>query len=363
MAIKIHKAFGFAWFLRLRRFIDRHRLASILISGALGIAVVGNVAMAILGEPLPRLDTPIVIKPKPKLYHSPLTGLEVANKKAQTKPVNAVIIENSPDARPQSGLKQGEVIYEAIAEGGVTRFLVLYQQNNPKLIGPVRSLRPYFLDWIAPYNASIVHVGGSAKALQQVRSGNFRDLDQFFNDSTYYRADDRFAPHNVYTSSTRIASLNKTKKYRSSTPKSFERIDEDAAKKPTATRISVRISNALFDSTYKYDKKHNHYIRSQAGTQHKDREKGVITPKVVIAMKVNERTVREETDRESITTTGSGQVTIFQNGRVIKGTWKKDSRSDQLHFVDKDNEKIALSRGQTWIVAVPNGQGDVTWGK
>ena len=107
------------------------------------------------------------------------------------------MIENSPDARPQSGLKAAGVVYEAIAEGGITRFMALYQTSKPELIGPVRSLRMYYLDWFAPYSASIAHVGGSLNALTEARSGKYRDLDQFFNSQTYWRASDRYAPHNV----------------------------------------------------------------------------------------------------------------------------------------------------------------------
>jgi len=312
----------------------------------------------------PQMAADIPIKPRPKpVYYAPLTGIKVKSAADLKKPVNAIIIENSPDARPQSGLKEAEVVYEAVAEGGVTRFLAMYQQNKPKLIGPVRSLRPYYIDWLKPYDASIYHVGGSAKALKEVRSGGYKDLDQFFNDQAYYRSTDRLAPHNVYTTSKRIQSLNKSKKYTSSKPKVFERIDESPAKIPTARTISVSISDALFNSSYKYDTKKNRYIRSQAGAQHKDREKGVITSKVIIVMNVDERTERQETEREVITTSGSGKVTIFQDGIALKGTWTKKNQASQLMFKDADGESIKLVRGQTWITAIPNGKGTVSWKK
>lgn len=345
----------------MRAFINRHRVASLLISGSLAIAVVGNVAMALIGEPLPTIINDIIVK-KPKLeYYAPLTGLEVKNKSDTTKPVTAIIIENSPDARPQSGLKQAEIVYEAIAEGGITRFMALYQQNKPTLIGPVRSIRPYYVDWYIPYDASMAHVGGSAKALKMIRNGEYRDLDQFFNDATYWRASDRYAPHNVYTNFKRLDALNKTKKFKTSHPKTFERADEDPAKKPNAKSISVHISSALFDSSYRYDAKNNRYIRSQAGAQHKDREKGVITPKVVIVLKVDEETVIEDTARQSIKTTGKGEAIIFQNGTAVKATWKRNSRVDQLKFTDKAGKEIKLARGQTWITAVDKNKGSVSW--
>lgn len=347
----------------LRAFINRHRIATIIIGGALAIAVVGNVAMALLGAPVPQFIADVLVKPKPEVYHSALTGLPVKNKSALTKPVTGIIIENSPDARPQSGLKDGEVIYEAIAEGGITRFLVMYQQNKPQLIGPVRSIRMYYIDWFAPWNASMAHVGGSATALQKIRSSGYRDLDQFFNSQAYWRASDRYAPHNVYTKFTLLDALNRTKGYTSSKPKGFDRTDEKAAEKPTATSISVHISSTLYDSSYRYDAKSNSYVRSQAGAPHNDREKGTITPKVVIAMKVHETTRFEDTYRQVINTTGKGTAYVFQNGTATTATWHKDSEKGQLYFTNKEGKRVELVRGQTWITAVPDDRGSVSWQK
>jgi hypothetical protein len=347
----------------IRRFIDSHRLSVLIITAAVGIAAILNAAFMLWTEPLQEIPDPPVRKPEPTVFYSPLTGLKVKNAAAMKKPVTGIIIENSTDARPQSGIKAAEVVYEAIAEGGITRFLAIYQQNKPQLIGPVRSVRSYHPDWIRPYNASIVHVGGSAKALKEIRNGSYRDLDQFFNDGAYWRATDRYAPHNVYTSFKRIDALNKQKKYRSSSPKPFEREDGKPANKITASKISIKVSSALYNSTYRYNKKSNTYTRSQGGAVHKDREKGAIAPTVIIALRVKERTVMEETWRERITTLGSGKATIFQNGTAVKATWKKAKATDQLSFYDSDGKEIALARGQTWITAVPNGKGSVSWKK
>lgn len=348
---------------RFRAWVNQHRLAAMIITGAIGITVIGNVALVLVGPALPPPVVDIVVKKPVEKFYSPLTGIEVKSEADATKPVTGIIIENSTDARPQSGLKQGEVIYEAIAEGGITRFLVMYQQNKPSLIGPVRSIRPYYVDWYAPYDASMIHVGGSAKALKEIRNGSYRDLDQFFNDSAYWRASDRYAPHNVYTSFKRIDTLNKKKGYTTSSPKEFLREDSDKSDKITARSISVRISSEAYNSSYTYDSKKNNYIRSQGGAKHIDREKGAITPSVVIVLQVQESTQFQDTHRQVITTTGSGKATIFQNGKAIKATWKKSSKKSQLHFFDAENKEISLARGQTWITAIPNNKGSVSWKK
>jgi hypothetical protein len=121
---------------------------------------------------------------EPPKFYSNLTGNLVESDAVSKQAVTGIMMENSPDARPQSGLKDSGVVFEAIAEGGITRFLVLYQEQKPQLIGPVRSVRMYYVDWVAGFNASVAHVGGSAAALSEVRNGNYRDIDQFFNAST-----------------------------------------------------------------------------------------------------------------------------------------------------------------------------------
>jgi hypothetical protein len=334
-------------------------VAIVLISGAIVYA-----SLVLSEKPAPVTKAPVKVTPKPvvvKKYYSPLTGSEVADEAATKVPVTAIMIENSPDARPQSGLKQAGVVYEAIAEGGITRFLTLHQQDKPQLIGPVRSLRMYYVDWLAPYNASIAHVGGSAAALAEVRNGNYRDIDQFFNASTYWRATDRFAPHNVYTSFEKLDALNKAKGYTESAFTGFSRVDGKPADTPNATNIAVTISGPLYNSSYTYDKATNTYARSQAGAAHLDREDGQITPSVVIALKVDMTKVLEDGYRESITTTGSGEALIFQNGIAQTVTWSKADRASQLKFVDADGKDVSLVRGQTWISAVPNSGGAVSW--
>ncbi len=137
--------------------------------------------------------------PKPTTEPSRLTGVEVAIE-LNNRPVSGIMIENSPDARPQSGLKDAGIVFEAIAEGGITRFLALYQESQPDYIGPVRSVRPYYLDFLMPFDAPIAHVGGAPQALSDIRSLGVKDLDQFANSGAYQRITTRYAPHNVYTS-------------------------------------------------------------------------------------------------------------------------------------------------------------------
>ena len=292
-------------------------------------------------------------EPEIKVKPSPLTGIDVS-KDLAARPVTGVMIENSPEARPQSGLADAGVVFEAIAEGGITRFLALYQEDQPDLIGPVRSLRPYYLDWARGFNSSVAHVGGSEEALRLARSvEGFRDLDQFSNGAYFFRSKDRFAPHNVYTRTSLLDLASAKKNFGESEFVSIARRKPKPAETPTATTVTIDYSSPLFKASYVYDKPTNTYKRSQANKPHVDREtnKQLYADSVVV-MKINWSV---QPDGHSVYgTTQGGEVLIFQDGLVTKGSWSKASRSDQVKFTDGAGVELKLIPGRTWISAVPN---------
>jgi hypothetical protein len=297
-----------------------------------------------------------VAAPKPTTVASPLSGVQVTPDLAQ-RPVTGIMIENSLDARPQSGLQDAGVVYEAIAEGGITRFLALFQDTRPGYIGPVRSLRPYYIDFGWPYQAAIAHVGGSPDALSQIRSGQYRDLDQFFNSGTYSRIGSRAAPHNVYTDFNRLDKLLQAKGYNSSQFSPWKRKDDKPLPTPTNVHLDVKISSPLYYSHYDYDKATNTYHRSEGGKAHVqvtssgDRTGQIIHPKVVITLVMN-YSVLDRAGHSNYTTSGSGPLKIFQDGGVIDGTWSKVDRGSMFEFKDANGQPIALNTGQTWVTAV-----------
>ena len=347
-----------------KEWVKKHILAIVLVVSAMVIAGVFIIAIhSIKYEQTASVELKLPAKkPAPKKFYSPLTGMEIANEAAAKLPVTGVMIENSPAARPQSGLKKAGVVYEAVAEGGITRFLALYQGEKPALIGPVRSLRLYYLSWATPYQASIAHVGGSPNALSQVRNGNYRDIDQFFNDGSYWRSRDRYAPHNVYTSGEKLDQLNNAKGYNYSEFTSFARTDGKPVESPNATSVSVNLSSSLYNTSYAYDKASNSYLRSMAGAPHADREDGQIAPNTVVAMEVGVEARAQNYDGyEDVKTTGSGKAYIFQNGTVATATWSKADINSPLKLTDESGKDIALNRGQTWIAAFTPGRGSVSW--
>lgn len=294
--------------------------------------------------------------PKPTTVASPLTGVQVAPDLAK-RPVTGIMIENSLDARPQSGLQEAGVVYEAIAEGGITRFLALFQEAQPQYIGPVRSLRPYFIDFAAPFQASIVHVGGSPEALSEVRNGSFRDLDQFFNAGYFSRIGARPAPHNVYTSFARLDALNQAKGYTSSLFTSWPRKADKKLAVPTAKTIDFNISGYDYNVHYDYDPPSNTYMRSEGGAPHvnlvsaADKTGARLHPKVVIAL-VMSYGLEADRHHSEYGDSGSGTAYIFQDGGVTLGTWEKGSTTSQIAFKDPAGQPLKLDAGQTWLTLV-----------
>ncbi len=303
-----------------------------------------------------------------KTVASPLTGLQVDPALA-ARPVTGIMIENSDAARPQSGLQDAGVVYEAIAEGGVTRFLTLFQDASPQYIGPVRSLRPYYIDYAAPFQASIVHVGGSPDALAEVTDGSFRNLDQFANGDYFTRVNSRDAPHNVYTSFSEIDQLNQSKGYTSSSYTSWPRKADKKLATPTAKTIQLAIAGPDFYANYTYDAKTNTYLRSEGGAPHLDLVNasdttGVqLSPKVVIAIVVPLSSGALDASGayySNYQTSGTGTAYVFQDGGVTQGSWTKGGTNDQISFSDASGAPLKLDAGQTWITLI-SGDNMVTY--
>lgn len=291
-------------------------------------------------------------KPAPKPILSPLTGMPVTADQ-QKRPVTAVMIENSPDARPQSGLDQAGVVFEAIAEAGITRFMALYQESTPQVLGPVRSSRPYYLDWAQGFDAAYAHVGGSPDALQKIKADGVKDLDQFYNASAYHRVSTRYAPHNMYTSIDALVGLESAKGWTQSQFTPFPRkAKETPAAAPNATSVNLSISGAYYNVHYDYDKTTNTYKRSEGGSVHMDNEtKQQLSPKVVIALAMP-YSLMDDGYHSQYQTIGSGKILVFQDGTVTAGNWAKESSKDQLTFKDDTGKDLQLDPGQTWLTAV-----------
>lgn len=319
----------------------------------------GVTAYALLHQSKPPTIQPIPkVEPGDPTVPSTLTGLPV-DPSVNQRTVTAVMIENSLAARPQSGLGDAGVVFEAVAEGGVTRFMALYQDTAPDNVGPIRSARPYYVQWSMAFDAGYAHVGGSPEGLADIKNWDVRDLDQFHNDGSYHRVSSRAAPHNVYTSIAALNQLEVNKGYVTSHYTGFVRKKKAVPNKklaPTAKSINLTLSGPLYNAHYDYNATTNSYARSEGGAPHIDANTNKqISPTVVIAMVVPYSLGALDSSGayySNYGVIGSGPVNIFQDGNVLTGTWTKKDNADQITFTDSSGLPIKLNPGKTWITAV-----------
>lgn len=343
------------WTWLKRELSHRQKFAALLV-GCSFVVICGFGAMAI-NINNNSFELPVAyksVKPKPQPIYSPLTGEPVSAAEAKM-PITGVMIENSLDARPQSGLSSAGIVYEAIAEAGITRFLALYQYESPAMVGPVRSARPYFVRWAQGYHAGYAHVGGSPEALRDIKSWGVRDLDQFFaGGSVYSRISSRAAPHNMYTSLNKLRQLEKERNYGFVNFTGFDRKADTAQNKlqPSATSINMNISSASYAVRYAYNQKANNYSRYLAGQKHIDANGNkLIAPKVVVALIVP-YSLASDHYHSNYDNIGSGQAFVFQDGQEIRATWSKASIDGPLKLTDGNGQQVKLNRGQVWITAL-----------
>ncbi len=340
-----------------------------IIIGVLIVLVGGGVAGWYLTRPAPKgshiaakitVTQPAISTPMVSTVPSELSGLPV-NPVDNKNPVTGVMIENSTFARPQSGLGSASVVFEALAEGGITRFMALYQDTAPTNVGPIRSVRPYYEQWALGFDAGIAHVGGSPDGLADLKTWGVRDLDEFYNGSSYHRITTREAPHNVYTGIPTLTALEVSKGYTSSTFTPFPRKPDSPSKTPNATIIGLTLSSADYNVLYEYNSATNSYYRSEGGAPQFDANTNLqLQPKVVIAMVIPESNgALDSSDAyySEYQVIGSGPVYVFQDGTVTTGTWTKSSNTSQITFTNASGAPIKLNAGQTWLTAIASTSG------
>lgn len=291
---------------------------------------------------------------------APLTGIPVDKSLADRTALGA-IIENFPDARPQSGYNEADLVYETLAEGGITRTMAVYQSQNSKEIGPIRSARTYFVDWLSEVGGIFAHVGGNADALDLIKEIKIPDLNQFAYGDYYRRSTDRFAPHNVYTSTEKLYSAAKVAGYSLTAPPTAITFKDDIALKsrPATQSININFSGPDYAVSYAYDPKDNGYLRSVAGEPCKDLNSGIQVKPKNVAVQFTSITPYINYAKEQgvqIQTTGNGLGYVFLDGKPINATWTKDSRTSRTRFFDSENKEILFNKGQTWFEIVPTGQ-------
>lgn len=328
----------------------------------------------------------------PKTEPCPINGQlysEAQKSKWEARRPLGIMIQNNIEARPQSGLSSADVVHEAVAEGGITRFLALYYCENPNIVGSVRSARIYFIKMLQGYgkNPLYAHVGGAntpgpADALGEIKDLGwhlYNDMDQFAVPfPNYWRDYDRLpgraTEHTVYTNTEKLweyAKKNRdltnidgdgiewTKKWE---PWSFQN-DIKKEKRGKIAKINFGFWNNSLGSDYlvewRYDITTNSYLRSNGGKPHIDfNTEKQLTAKNVIIVFADESIANDGYENGQhilYDLAGRDDALIFQNGQAIEGSWEKDDEEDMMRFFDEEGEEIVLVAGKIWIEILPTG--------
>jgi hypothetical protein len=318
----------------------------------------------------------------PKTEMCPLTGVKYgSDQKAwweSHRPLG-VMIENHFDARPQSGINAADVTYEAVAEGGITRTMDVYYCQDAGIIGPDRSARTYFLDYISEYGdyPLYAHVGGAntpgpANALGQIDDygwGQYNDLSQFSIGFPTFKRDQSRLGHDVATEHTMYSST--TKLWDVAKQRGLTNVDKngkawdanfipykfattpDAGSRPSSQVITIPWDDADYSVVWTYNSKDDLYYRKNGGQPHMDRNtnKQLTTSNIIVLFEKESHAQDgyEGNAHMLYGTTGSGEALVFKDGKEIKAKWKKPERTDRTILTDTNGDEIQFTPGKLWF--------------
>src|SRR3989339_121969 len=296
-----------------------------------------------------------------------------------------IMIENSVDARPQSGLSSADVVFEAVAEGGITRFLAIFYCQDAETIGPVRSARVYFMDFVSGFGADplYAHVGGAntpgpADALGQIEEegwAGYNDLNQFsIGFPAFWRDYERLpgvaVEHTMYTSSQKLWEIGRDRNLTNKDKKGkqwdanyqgweFEN-DAPLSSRPQKQQIKFGFWENYhnFDVVWAYNQNTNNYSRANGKKPHLDNNtQKPLTTKNVVVLFMEESVANDGYENGQhllYETTGNGEALIFKNGKTIKATWAKEDRYSQIYLYDEKDREIKFVAGPIWFEVIPS---------
>lgn len=318
-------------------------------------------------NPVPTLSVNKIAEPKTET--APLDGVKLTKSEYQTlskrRPL-AIMVENHQDARPQSGLDQAELVWEAVVEGGITRFMPVYWRNLPEVVGPIRSARKYYLDWTSELgDALYMHIGGAtstnpqANALAYIQQHGMKSLG-INGRGTFWRVSSRFAPHNAYSDTDHLWSEAQRIGWGEKQPLGLWKFKNDVKQDNLGATTEIALNwngwgQTSWSVRWVFDAEKNEYQRfhnvDQPHTDAVTNEQ--LTAKNIAVAFMNVAPANDGTARVVYETIGNGRALVFRDGAAIEGSWSKSSRTDRTRFYDSAGEEIKFNRGKTWIMAVP----------
>ena len=280
-----------------------------------------------------------------------IDGVFVENGKENLYPT-AIMIDNHTNARPSFGLSKANFVFEAEAEGGITRYLAIFANDeNIEKIGPIRSARPYFINWAREFSAVYTHCGGSPAALAMIIKENIIDLNEFYNADYFWRDNIKQAPHNIYISSEKLNNFKNKKILENGKFFSWKyKNDNKIENRPNKASIFINFKLDDYKVKWEYNKDNNNYTRYLAKNIHKDSHGDIIFAKNIAIMFIDSKVVDDKM-RLDMNVVGNGKAMVCIDGICDDAEWNKKSESARTRFY-KENNEIEFNAGTTWIEVV-----------
>ena len=333
-----------------------------LITVGIAAALIGGLLLVFLGTSF------AVLSDRPK----PIVLLTIGTAAAPEPPLElpaalrpgdvpvAVMVENHIDSRPAAGLQRARVVYEAPAEGGITRYLAIFSlQDLPARIGPVRSVRPYFAAWAMQWEAALFHSGGSPAALAQLRASPLPNIDEISSYGRYFwRDNDRARPHNLYTSDRLIRQAFENlglPQQVSFTPLPLE---TNAASRGEAADAGALVvaDDVDYCAGYRWNTALRAYERFLGGVVQQTQDGAQLYTRNVLLMVVKANVLDRE-GRLKLELDGEGPLTALLDGRTVEGTWRR--RGGTTSYLAADGSSLQFADGPLWVTVVTDA--DAVW--
>jgi hypothetical protein len=285
-----------------------------------------------------------------------LTGLPVTNSAALNRPALVVKIDNHPDAVPQAGINQADVVYEEIVEG-ITRFFTVFQSADSTPVGPIRSARTTDVNIVAGLSKPLFSwSGGNATVVRQIAAANLTDVGQSTANAPggYFRDNSRKSPHNLYADTVKLFSLAPPGQ---GPPAPLFTFRADGAPSPLGDPTGgVKLTMASTKAQYVWDPVTKTWKRDQYGKPHVDEAGTQVAPANVIVEFVSYVGVPGVGESQQAVTVGQGDAWIFTDGKVVKGKWVRPAPAKPAIYTDANGTQVQLTPGRTWIALA--GAGD-----
>jgi hypothetical protein len=350
--------------------LSRRQLGAVLLSGmALGglVACGSSDPAPAAASSAPTSTTPPPPPPPPPPVLWPLTGLESGQ--VPPRPALAVKIENSVEARPQTGLNAADVVWEEVVEGGITRYVAVYHSTLPPEIGPVRSIRPMDPAIAAPLHGLFAFSGGQRPFVDAVAAAGLQVVSHDAGAAGFHRISSRSAPHNVYADP---AALLAQADPAHQAPPAPQFDHAEGGTPPTAVSAgtpaaAVRLTlSRSSHPVWTWSPPDGRWVRAEGSTPAVEADGTPMRATNVVVLRVDiVNTAATDAAGNSVPETvlvGAGDALVATGGSTVPGRWTKNAVGDRLFLAGPDGNPVRLAPGNTWVELVPNGSGAVTVG-